>query len=144
MEECLAQWTTPAKVRAGWQMARSVIIDNDQILRRCSKWAQFENEESRELVQNVVDNPAMQHMALRRYVNNPELDVIICDTLARVINIDPAALKVNTLSSSLCNSCTVQSRFETRVAFPPVDNDYLTAIMMQIRRKFQRNKLMRY
>ena len=33
------------------------------------------------------------------------------------------AFKVNTLRSSLYNSLTVQSRFEKRAAFPPVNNE---------------------
>jgi hypothetical protein len=65
---------------------------------------------------------------------------MIGDTLAGDIDTDPTALKVNTLSPSLYNSLPVQSRFEKKQHLPLLT----IAIMIQIRRKLQRYKLMRY
>lgn len=85
VEECLAQWTTPAKVSVGWQMAGTWPIDKDQIISSCSKWALLENEQSCELIRNIVDNPALQQLALRGYIHDSELDAIITEPLAGVI-----------------------------------------------------------
>lgn len=100
LEECLAHWTTPAKVRAGWQMAGTWPIDKDQILSSCSKWALLTDEQSRAKIRNVLDYPALQNLAIRGYIHDSELDTIISEPLAGIIDIDPATQKPDGVATS--------------------------------------------
>lgn len=101
LEECLAHWTTPAKVRAGWQkMAGTWPIDKDQILSSCSQWSLLQDEQSRTVIRNVIDHPDLQRLALRGFIHDSELDAIITEPLAGIIEVDPETRKPHGVATS--------------------------------------------
>ena len=70
------------------------------MLSGCSSWDTIHDEESRQVVRDLMDNSHLKTSAVRGYIFDSELDAIIKETLQGKLEVSPETQKYDVVATS--------------------------------------------